>query len=32
MVTVGCQGIVTQPDTAHELGNTAKPARILSYE
>ena len=30
-VTVGCQGIVTLPDIAHELGITAKPARIYTY-
>jgi hypothetical protein len=28
LVTVGCQGIVTLPDTAHELGITRKPAHI----
>jgi hypothetical protein len=28
-VIVGCQGIVTLPDTAHELGITRKSARIL---
>jgi hypothetical protein len=27
-VTAGCQGIVTLPDTAHELDITTKPARI----
>jgi hypothetical protein len=30
-VTVGCQGIVTLPDTAHELDIATKPARIYTY-
>jgi hypothetical protein len=30
-VTVGCKGIVTLPNTAHELGITTKPARIFTY-
>jgi len=30
-VTVGCQGIVTLPDTTHDLGIAAKPARIYTY-
>jgi hypothetical protein len=31
LVTVGCQGIVTLPDTAHGLDIATKPARIRSY-
>ena len=30
-VAIGCQGIVTLPDTAHELGIATKSARIYTY-
>ena len=30
-VTVGCQGIITLPDSVHELGIATKPAHIYTY-
>jgi hypothetical protein len=29
-IVVGCQGIVTLPDTAHELGVATKPVRVYT--